>query len=182
MNIEGAMIEAARRVDEQRRFVTVFRDPYQILGLRDLPDPDEPMSEEVRELFGIIDGTRTVAQVVESASLTEYEAYEAVHQMLESNWIEFVGRRDPGRPQPTGTPAALRRRRGRSSGSRRQDWPFSCRPRHSGCTRVPGSSNRGAPRIPHATSSWPAACRTSKSLWRSTRSNTGTIPRVWRTS
>lgn len=110
MNIEGAMIEAARRVDEQKRFVTVFRDPHQILGLRDLPDPDEQMSEEVRELFGIIDGTRTVIEVVESASLTEYEAYEAVHQMLESGWIEFVGRRDPGRPQPTGKPAALRPR------------------------------------------------------------------------
>ncbi len=99
MNIEGAAIEAARRVDEQKRFVTVFRDPHQVLGLRDLPDPDDPLSEEVRELFGIIDGQHTVAQVVEAASLTEYEAYEAVHQMLEANWIEFVGRRDPGRPQ-----------------------------------------------------------------------------------
>jgi hypothetical protein len=108
MNIEGAMIEAARRVDEQKRFVTVFRDPHQILGLRDLPDPDEPLSEEVRELFGIINGAHTVAQVVDAASLTEYEAYEAVHQMLESKWIEFVGRRDPGRPTPIATPATLR--------------------------------------------------------------------------
>jgi len=98
MNIEGAVIEAARRVDEQKRFVTVFRDPHQVLGLRDLPDPDDPMSEEVRELFGIIDGQHTVAQVVSAASLTEYESYEAIHQMLEAGWIEFVGRRDPGRP------------------------------------------------------------------------------------
>lgn len=112
MNIEGAVIEAARRVDEQKRFVTVFRDPYQVLGLRDLPDPDEPLSEEVRELFGIIDGQHTVAQVVEAASLTEYEAYEAVHQMLEANWIEFVGRRDPGRPQAA-APAAPSRPRPR---------------------------------------------------------------------
>ena len=88
-NIEGAVIEAARRVDEQKRFVAVFRDPHQVLGLRDLPDPDEPLSEEVRELFGIIDGQHTVAQVVEAASLTEYEAYEAIHQMLEASWIEF---------------------------------------------------------------------------------------------
>jgi hypothetical protein len=98
MNIEGAVIEAARRVDEQKRFVTVFRDPYQVLGLRDLPDPDEPLSEEVRELFGIVDGQHTVAQIVEAASLTEYEAYEAIYLMLDSNWIEFVGRQDPGKP------------------------------------------------------------------------------------
>ena len=113
MNIEGAVIEAARRVDEQKRFVTVFRDPYQVLGLRDLPDPDEPLSEEVRELFGIIDGQHTVAQVVEAASLTEYEAYEAIHQMLEASWIEFVGRRDPGRPQATAAPSAPARPRPR---------------------------------------------------------------------
>lgn len=111
MNIEGAVIEAARRVDEQKRFVTVFRDPYQVLGLRDLPDPDEPLSEEVRELFGIINGQNTVAQVVEAASLTEYEAYEAIHQMLEASWIEFVGRRDPGRPQSAPVPATPSRPR-----------------------------------------------------------------------
>ena len=38
LSIEGAMIEASRRVDEQKRFVTIFRDPYQLLGVRDLPD------------------------------------------------------------------------------------------------------------------------------------------------
>jgi hypothetical protein len=96
LSIEGALIEAARRVDEQKRFVTVFRDPYQLLGVRDLPDPNDPLSEEERELFGIIDGTRTVEEVVRSASLSEYEAYESLHRMLEANWIEVVGRKDPG--------------------------------------------------------------------------------------
>lgn len=96
MSMEGAMIEAARRVDEQKRFVQQFKDPYQLLGVRDLPDPDEPLSEEERELFGIIDGTRTVAEIVEQAPLSEYEAYEALQRMLDSDWVEFVGRRDPG--------------------------------------------------------------------------------------
>lgn len=96
MSMEGAMIEAARRGDEQKRYVHVFKDPYQLLGVRDLPDPDEPLSEEERELFGIIDGQHTVAQVVEAAPLSEYEAYEALFRMLESRWIEVVGRQDPG--------------------------------------------------------------------------------------
>ena len=96
MSMEGVMIEAARRVDEQKRFVSVFRDPHQLLGVHDLPDPDVPLSEEERELFGIIDGQHTVAQVVEAAPLTEYEAYEALYRMLEAHWIEFTGRRDPG--------------------------------------------------------------------------------------
>ena len=93
MSMEGAMIEAARRVDEQKRFVQQFKDPYQLLGVRDLPDPDEPLSEEERELFGIIDGTRTVAEIVEQAHLSTYQAYQALQRMLESDWEEFVGGR-----------------------------------------------------------------------------------------
>jgi len=96
LGMEGAMIEAARRVDEQKRFVSVFRDPHQLLGVHDLPDPSESLSEEERELFGIVDGHHTVAEVVKAAPMCEYEAYEALHRMMESHWIEFVGRRDPG--------------------------------------------------------------------------------------
>ena len=107
MSIEGAIMEAARRGDEQKRFVSMFKDPYQLLGVRDLPDPNEPLSEEERELFAIIDGNHTVQEVVDGASLSEYEAYEALHRMLESSWIEVVGRRDPGEsPSPAAAKAA----------------------------------------------------------------------------
>lgn len=98
LSMESGLMEAARRVDEQKRFVAVFKDPHQLLGVRDLPDPDEDLSEEERELFGIIDGHHTVAEIVDAAPLIEFEAYESLHRMLEANWIEFVGRRDPGRP------------------------------------------------------------------------------------
>ncbi|HEY3216534.1 MAG TPA: DUF4388 domain-containing protein [Candidatus Eisenbacteria bacterium] len=96
LSLDGALIEAARRIDEQKRFVTRFKDPHQLLGVRDLPDPDEPLMEEEKELFGIIDGHHTVAQVVEAASLSEYEAYEALSRLLDAQWIEVVGRRAPG--------------------------------------------------------------------------------------
>jgi hypothetical protein len=112
LSMEGALIEAARRVDEQKRFVSVFRDPHQLLSVHDLPDPDEPLSEEERELFGLVDGQRTVAEIVATAPLSEYEAYEALHRMLESHWIAFSGRRDPGVTTPP-TPVAPPIRAGR---------------------------------------------------------------------
>lgn len=112
LSMEGVMIEAARRVDEQKRYVTMFKDPYQLLGVRDLPDPDDPLSDEERELFGIIDGQHTVLQVVEEAPLSEYETYEALQRLMDSNWIEFVGRQDPGKA-PTIVPIAPRRPGGR---------------------------------------------------------------------
>jgi hypothetical protein len=100
LSAEGALIESARRVDEQKRFKSHFTDPHQLLGVRDLPDPDASLSEEERELFGIIDGNHTVAEVVAAAPLTEYEAYEAIHRLMEAEWVEFVGRRDPGVQEP----------------------------------------------------------------------------------
>jgi hypothetical protein len=104
LSTEGAMMEAARRVDEQKHFVSVFRDPHQLLGVHDLPDPNEPLSDEEREIFGIVDGQHTVAEVVVLAPLCEYEAYESLNRMLQAGWIEFVGRRDPG--LATSTPVA----------------------------------------------------------------------------
>lgn len=104
MSMEGAMMEAARRIDEQRRYVTVFRDPYQLLGVRDLPDPDEPLSDEERELFGLIDGLHTVAEIVQEAPLSEYEAYEALQRLIERRWVVVEGRRDPGAPSPAQAP------------------------------------------------------------------------------
>jgi len=114
LSIEGVLIEAARRTDEQKRFVTVFKDPYQLLGVLDLPDPTEPLSDEERELFGIIDGQHTVAEVVEAAPLSEYEAYEALHRMLEAHWLEFVGRKNPGLPQIVPSAQDLRGQKPRS--------------------------------------------------------------------
>jgi Domain of unknown function (DUF4388) len=108
LSMEGALIEASRRVDEQKRFVSMFKDPHQLLGVRDLPDPDESLSEEERELFGIIDGNHTVAEIVQAAPLSEYEAYEALQRMHDSNWIEFVGRRLPGK-SPAAPPTPKRK-------------------------------------------------------------------------
>lgn len=100
LSAEGALIEAARRIDEEKRYRANFTDPHRLLGVRDLPDPDASLSEEERELFGIIDGQHTLAEVVAAAPLTEYEAYEAIHRLMEAEWVEFTGRRDPGTPEP----------------------------------------------------------------------------------
>jgi hypothetical protein len=96
MGLEPSLIEASRRVDEQKRFVSVFKDPYRLVSVRDLPDPSEAVSEAERDLFGIIDGQHTVEEVVKSAPLGEYETYETLHRMLEAKWIEMTGRREPG--------------------------------------------------------------------------------------
>jgi hypothetical protein len=96
LGLEASLLEASRRVDEQKRFVSVFKDPHRQIAVHDLPDPNQPLTDAERDLFGIIDGQRTVEEIVRLAPLSEYEAYETLHRMLEAKWIEFGGRRDPG--------------------------------------------------------------------------------------
>jgi hypothetical protein len=107
LSMEGSLIEAARRLDEYSRCSEQFTDPDVLLGVRDLPDPNEPLTEEERELFGIIDGRHTLAEVIEAAPLTESEAYESIDRMLQAQWIEFVGRRE-SEPQLAGPTVVLR--------------------------------------------------------------------------
>ena len=112
LSTEGVLIEAARRLDESRRFQALFADPNKVLGVRDLPDPEEPISDEERELFGIIDGKHTIAEVTSAAPLTEYETHEALHRMMEAGWVEIGGRRDPGHvaTEPPARPTPVQRR------------------------------------------------------------------------
>ena len=99
LSIEASLIEAARRADERKRFQELFRDGRQLVSVRDLPDPEEEIADEESELFGIIDGQHTVAEVISQAPLSDYEANEALQRMIEAGWVEFIGRRESG-PAP----------------------------------------------------------------------------------
>jgi len=76
-----------------RRYQTTLGDPSLVLGLKELPDPDAALSEEEKELFGLVDGRRTLGELVAEASLNEYEAMEALFRLIEAGWIEIQGRR-----------------------------------------------------------------------------------------
>src|SRR6267142_202785 len=81
LSMDGVLIEIARRVDEEKRYAKVFYDPSLLLSVRDLPDPDEPFSEEETELLGLVDGRRTVEEIVEQAPLSPFEARDALNRI-----------------------------------------------------------------------------------------------------
>jgi len=109
LGLEPSLLEASRRVDEQKRFVSIFRDPYSLIAVRDLPGPKEAVSQAERDMFGTVDGQHTVEETVRMAPLSEYEAYEALQRMLEAKWIELAGRREPSE---AGKPARAAKRDG----------------------------------------------------------------------
>jgi Domain of unknown function (DUF4388) len=124
LSTEATLIEAARRADEKQRFTELFGDGCHIVSVRDLPDPEEQISDEESELFGIIDGQRTVTEVVQAAPLTDYEASEALQRMIEAGWVEFLGRREkttaPAVDTVAATPSAAATRSVRGGA-----WSFS---------------------------------------------------------
>jgi len=100
LSTDSVLMEAARRVDEHKRQLQQLPDGHLILGLRELPDPDAPLSDEEKELFGLVDGKRTLGEIVQEAPLTDYEAMEGLARLLESRWIEIVGKREVGGEAP----------------------------------------------------------------------------------
>jgi hypothetical protein len=100
LSTESMLMEAVRRQDELRRYRTRLSDPSLILGLKELPDPDASLTEEEKELFGLVDGRRSLGELVTDAPLTDFEAYEALFRLVESGWIEIQGRRAPERIVP----------------------------------------------------------------------------------
>ncbi len=121
LSIEGALIEVARRFDEEKRFAPLSQDTYQLLVVRDLPDSEHQLTEEECEIFGLIDGQHTVADIVQAAPLSEYETYEALHRMLDANLIQVEGRRMPGSAPPP-TPATADAGRAAASAPRVVIW------------------------------------------------------------
>jgi uncharacterized protein DUF4388 len=99
LSMDGVLIEIARRLDEEQRYAGIFKDPDMLLQVRDLPDPDQPVTDEESELFGLIDGRHTLTEIEDEAALTRFEARDALNRMLEANWIEISGRR-AGPPAP----------------------------------------------------------------------------------
>lgn len=108
LSTDSVLMEAARRVDEHKRQLQQLPDGHLILGLRELPDPDAPLSDEEKELFGLVDGKRTLAEIVQESPLTDYEAMEGLARLLESRWIEIVGKREVGGESPA-VPEPVRR-------------------------------------------------------------------------
>jgi hypothetical protein len=113
LSTDSLLMEAARRVDEYRRQMSELPAAHVILGLRELPDPDAPLADSEKELFGLVDGRRTLAEVVAQAPLTDYEAMEGIGRLLENRWIEITGSREVGGEVPQAEVPAPRPSRSR---------------------------------------------------------------------
>ncbi|MGH7342453.1 MAG: DUF4388 domain-containing protein, partial [Candidatus Rokuibacteriota bacterium] len=93
---DAMLMESVRRVDEHKRYLRELPEAHEIPGLRELPDPDAELSEYEKEIFALVDGNRTVAEIVATAPLCDFEALEGLSNLFDNKWLEIVGSREVG--------------------------------------------------------------------------------------
>ena len=93
---DGILMEAVRRLDESKRYLSELPEAHEIPGLKELPDPDASLAEDEKELFALVDGNRTIAEIVAEAPLCDFEALEGLAGLFENGWLEVVGSREVG--------------------------------------------------------------------------------------
>ncbi len=89
LNTQNILMEGFRRLDE----MNLIREkiPSQNVVFRKLKDqPKAPLPPSLQKLWSLIDGKRTLAELIRLSGLGEFNAYKAVYELLRSGLIEVV--------------------------------------------------------------------------------------------
>jgi len=93
MSTTKIIMDGIHRLDEWSRLRAALPDDHAV------PEPAAraeqlaargDVGEAERRLFPLVDGARTIAEIVESARLGEFEAYTALHQLLATGLIRVT--------------------------------------------------------------------------------------------
>lgn len=100
---ENLLLEGARRVDEwsliEKKIpsfdlvFTVVKDPAD--------DPDVELEDRQKRILPLVDGTRTVADVIAQSGLVEFEVGKALYGLIQAGFVERAGKRSDAAVSPT---------------------------------------------------------------------------------
>jgi hypothetical protein len=88
LNTEGLLMESMRRIDEIVRYRETLSSSAMVLRPKPLAVPPKEMSPQERRILPLIDGLRPLRDVVAQSKLVEFEAFEALHHLLDLGVIE----------------------------------------------------------------------------------------------
>lgn len=97
LNADGLLMEGARRVDEWTQIEKKISSMDLIFQLvRNPEEADEvELSASERRLLPLLDGSRTVDDLVAESGLVEFETGKALYDLLQGGFVQEVGRRTP---------------------------------------------------------------------------------------
>lgn len=88
LNTEGLLMESMRRIDEIVRYRETLSSPAMVLRPKPLATPPKEMSPQERRILPLVDGLRPLRDLVAQSKLVEFEAFEALHHLLDLGVIE----------------------------------------------------------------------------------------------
>lgn len=98
INAENLLLEGARRVDEWGEIEKKIPSFDLIFSQCREPEADVDLTAGERKLLPLIDGVRTVDDLVTLSGLVEFEAGKAAYGLIQAGFIEQTGRADSGHP------------------------------------------------------------------------------------
>ncbi len=94
MNAEGLLLEGARRVDEWSQIEKKIPTFDLIMApVANPPESDEELTKDQERLFGLLDGERTVADLVKIGGMLDFDTAKVLFGLLQAGYIERVGKR-----------------------------------------------------------------------------------------
>jgi hypothetical protein len=92
--VEEILLNGAQRHDEVQRFHEVFTDAAVVLRRTEAELPDDVERDALLlQVLELIDGERTLAEVILRARASEYRVLKLLYELHSSRRIEIVGRR-----------------------------------------------------------------------------------------
>jgi len=96
LNVHELLLEGIRRLDELKHIRDVFRSPYVVLHRTDVrPDPPMVASHLGRRLYDLIDGHRTMGEIILLCRTSEYLAGYFLVRLLDRGMIHVGETREP---------------------------------------------------------------------------------------
>jgi hypothetical protein len=89
LNTEGLLMESMRRIDETARYRETFTSPAMVLRPKPLASPPRELAPQTQRVLALVDGLRPLRDIVAQSKLVEFEAYEALHHLLDLGVIEI---------------------------------------------------------------------------------------------
>jgi tetratricopeptide (TPR) repeat protein len=96
INAEGLLLEGARRVDEWSLIEKKISDFDLIFSVEHLPDEDDAdveLTDNQRRILPLLDGERTVEDLVEASGLVEFDTAKALFGLAQAGFVSKTGQR-----------------------------------------------------------------------------------------
>jgi tetratricopeptide (TPR) repeat protein len=108
ISAESLLMEGARRVDEWGMLQKKIPSMDLVFAME--KDPDETAEVELtkhqKKLMPLIDGHRTVEELVHESGMVEFEVAKALYGLIQAGFVARAGQRDAAATPGTGTEAA----------------------------------------------------------------------------